>query len=62
MRDNHWFWDTELLVRAQRRGYAIKEFPVRWRSGRNTKVDLKRDVIEMGTQVIRLRRELKNGY
>ncbi|MGB3460142.1 MAG: dolichyl-phosphate beta-glucosyltransferase [Halobacteriota archaeon] len=62
VRDNHWFWDTELLVRAQRRGYAIKEFPVRWRSSRKTKVDLKRDVIEMGTQIIRLRRELKNGY
>lgn len=62
VKDNHWFWDTELLVRAQRRGYAIKEFPVRWRSGRNTKVDLKRDVIEMGTQIIRLRRELKEGY
>lgn len=60
VKDNHWFWDTELLVRAQRRGYEIKEFPVRWRSGRNTKVDLRRDVIEMGTQIIRLRRELKN--
>ena len=62
VKDNHWFWDTELLVRAQRRGYAIKEFPVRWRSGRKTKVDLKRDVFEMSTQVIRLRRELKKGY
>jgi len=34
VRDIHWFWDTEVLVRAQRRGYSIKEFPVRWREGR----------------------------
>jgi glycosyltransferase involved in cell wall biosynthesis len=60
VKDNHWFWDTELLVRAQRKGYKVKEFPVRWRSGRNTKVDLKRDILEMGAQIIRLRKELKN--
>jgi glycosyltransferase involved in cell wall biosynthesis len=60
VKDNHWFWDTELLVRAQRKGYSVKEFPVRWRSGRNTKVDLKRDILEMGAQIIRLRKELKN--
>ncbi|HID19584.1 MAG TPA: glycosyltransferase family 2 protein [Methanophagales archaeon] len=60
VKDNHWFWDTELLVRAQRKGYKVKEFPVRWRSGRNTKVDLKLDILEMGAQIIRLRKELKN--
>jgi glycosyltransferase involved in cell wall biosynthesis len=60
VQDTHWFWDTELLVRAQRKGYRIKEFPVRWRSGRKTKVDLKRDILEMGSQIIRLRRELKH--
>ena len=60
VKDNHWFWDTEMLVRAQRKGYKIKEFPVKWRCGRKTKVDLKRDVFGMGTQIIRLWRELKN--
>ncbi|WP_346297620.1 flippase-like domain-containing protein [Geoglobus acetivorans] len=29
-RDNHWFWDTEILVLAQKKGYRIKEIPVRW--------------------------------
>ncbi len=61
VKDNHWFWDTEILVRAQRRGYKIKELPVKWRCGSKTKVDFKRDVIGMGTQIIRLWRELKNG-
>ena len=25
--DEHWFWDTEVLVRAQRAGYRVREFP-----------------------------------
>ncbi|KAF5426822.1 hypothetical protein C5S39_14405, partial [Candidatus Methanophagaceae archaeon] len=60
VKDNHWFWDTEILVRAQREGYRVKEFPVRWRCDNQTKVDLKRDVIEMGTQILRLWRELRH--
>ncbi len=59
VKDKHWFWDTEILVRAQREGYKVKEFPVRWRCDRQTKVDLKSDVIGMGTQILRLWRELK---
>jgi glycosyltransferase involved in cell wall biosynthesis len=61
VKDEHWFWDTEILARAQRRGYKIKEFPVKWRCGRKTTVDLKRDVIGMGTQIIRLWREFKKA-
>ncbi|CAI49213.1 glycosyltransferase AglD [Natronomonas pharaonis DSM 2160] len=52
--DNHWFWDTELLVRAQRAGYDIKEFPVDWEPKGDTKVDLARDVFGMGSQILRL--------
>ncbi|MFC6836486.1 flippase-like domain-containing protein [Halomarina ordinaria] len=53
VRDEHWFWDTEVLVRAQRRGYRVKELPVRWRSPEETKVHFVRDVLGMGTQVTR---------
>ncbi len=52
--DNHWFWDTEVLVRAQRAGYDIKEFPVRWTPKGDTKVDLVRDVFGMGSQILRV--------
>ncbi len=52
--DEHWFWDTELLVRAQRSGYKVKEFPVKWQHGGATKVDLVKDVIGMGSQIVRL--------
>jgi len=53
MRASHWFWDTELLVRAQRAGYKIKEIPVRWQQGKGTTVKMK-DVWEMGTEIFRL--------
>jgi glycosyltransferase involved in cell wall biosynthesis len=49
----HWFWDTEVLVRGQRNGYRICEFPVRWRASRGTTVKLK-DVAEMGGAILRL--------
>nr|QNO47389.1 glycosyltransferase AglD [Methanosarcinales archaeon ANME-2c ERB4] len=58
VKDEHWFWDTEILVRAERSGYRVAEFPVRWRPGSVTKVDLKRDVVGMGTAILRLRREI----
>ena len=51
--DDHWFWDTEVLVRAQRAGYRIKEFPVEWTPRGDTKVDLVRDVFGMGSQILR---------
>ncbi|MFC7155568.1 flippase-like domain-containing protein [Halomarina halobia] len=53
VRDEHWFWDTEVLVRAQRRGYRIREFPVEWIPREETKVDLVRDVLGMGSQLLR---------
>ena len=54
---HHWFWDTEVLVRAQKKGYRIKEFPVRWRTSDKTTVRF-RDVFEMGSAVFRLRWQL----
>ncbi len=50
----HWFWDTEIFVRAQRKGCRIKEIPVEWKSGRKTKVNLFKDSYNMGKQVFQL--------
>jgi glycosyltransferase involved in cell wall biosynthesis len=55
----HWFWDTEILVRAFRKGYKIKEIPVEWKGGRETKVRLLKDSFNMGWQVIKLWWQLK---
>jgi hypothetical protein len=51
--DAHWFWDTEMLVYAQRRGFRVAEFPVDWEPKGDTKVDLVRDVFGMGSQIVR---------
>lgn len=51
--DEHWFWDTEVLVRAQRAGYCVQEIPVKWTPRGDTKVDLIRDVFGMGSQIVR---------
>ena len=56
---NHWFWDTELLVRAYRRGYRVKEIPVSWTGGRETKVRLLQDSLRMGWQILSLWWHLK---
>ncbi|WP_424000072.1 flippase-like domain-containing protein [Haloarcula salina] len=53
VQDEHWFWDTELLVKAQRDGYRVKEFPVDWTPKGDSKVDIVRDVFGMGSQVLR---------
>jgi glycosyltransferase involved in cell wall biosynthesis len=55
----HWFWDTELLVRASRRGYAIAEIPVEWKSPVGTKVNLLKDSLSMGGQAVKLWWRLK---
>jgi glycosyltransferase involved in cell wall biosynthesis len=55
---NHWFWDTEILVRAQRKGYRVKEIPVEWSSGRETKVRLFKDSFDMGWQILVLWKHL----
>jgi glycosyltransferase involved in cell wall biosynthesis len=56
---NHWFWDTEILVRAYSRGYKIKEIPVSWKGGHETKVRLLQDSLNMGWQIFLLWWHLK---
>lgn len=57
----HWFWDTEILVRANKKGYKIKEIPVLWKSGRDTKVRLLKDSVNMFWQVVSLWWRLKKN-
>jgi len=55
----HWFWDTEILVRAHRQGFKIKEIAVEWKSGSGTKVSLLKDSWNMFRQIIGLWWKLK---
>jgi len=51
---DHWFWDTEMLVRASRKGYRIKEIPVKWTQKGRTRMRLIKDSFEMGSQILKL--------
>ncbi len=56
--DEKWFWDTELLVRAQKRGLIIKEIPIEWKEAKGSKFRLLRDTANMGLSLARFK--LKN--
>lgn len=53
--NNHWFFDTELLVIAERRGFRMKEIPVVWREDPDSRVKTTRTSIEMLKGLARLR-------
>ena len=50
-----WFFDTELLILAQRRGFKICELPVRWEEDPDTKVKIFKTAREMVQGLIRMR-------
>ena len=59
-RATHWFWDTEILVLAQRQGMRVKEIPVRWaEKPQGSKVSVFRDSVKMARDVLELRRRLR---
>jgi hypothetical protein len=55
---NHWFWDTELLVLAQRKGLKVIEVPITWWEGKYTSVNLFRDSFTMLFDILSLRARL----
>ena len=54
LKDTHWFWDTEILVKAQKSNFNVFEFPVSWTAQKDTKVDIIRDVFAMAINILRL--------
>jgi putative flippase GtrA len=54
VRDDGWFFDTELLVNAQRRGLRIHEVPVDWIDDPDSRVRIVRTAIEDLRGVARL--------
>lgn len=50
----HWFWDTEVLVRAQAHGHRVIELPVRWSEPGDSTVNVAGDSVSMGRQLLGL--------
>jgi len=57
--DELWFWDTELLVRAQRKGCKVKEIPIKWDEKGDTKVETFKDGLRMFSKIIKLYYQLR---
>jgi putative flippase GtrA len=57
VRDRSWFFDTELLVRAQRAGLRIYEVPVDWVDDPDSRVEIVRTALEDLRGVVRLARD-----
>ncbi|MBZ5495949.1 MAG: glycosyltransferase family 2 protein [Acidobacteriia bacterium] len=55
VKDQSWFFDTELLVLAERRGYRIKEIPVTWIEDDDSRVRIVPTAWEDMKGVFRLR-------
>ena len=60
MQNTQWFFDTELLVRAQRAGLKILEIPVHWQeSQRASRVDILALSWQYLKEVFRLKKKLR---
>ena len=57
IKDNNWFFDTELLILAEKSGLRVGEIPVRWREDPGSTVNIGKTVVEDLRGLWRLRRE-----
>ena len=55
VKNDNWFFDTELLIIAAKRGYRIKQLPVKWDDDPNTTVNIARTAAEDLKGLLRLR-------
>jgi len=60
VKDEGWFFDTELLVHAERRGYRIVDLPIRWTDDPDSRVKIVRTAIDDIKGILRVRREFKD--
>jgi len=59
IKDNEWFFDTELLIKGQFFGYRLKEIPVKWVEDKGSTVKIKKTIESYLKNIFRLRKELK---
>ncbi|KPJ53501.1 MAG: glycosyl transferase [Dehalococcoidia bacterium DG_18] len=55
VRDQAWFFDTELLIVAQKKGYQIREIPVAWIEDPDTRVSIPKTVLDDLKGLLRMR-------
>ena len=55
VRNQEWFFDTELLLLARRKGYSVKEIPVTWTEDPDSKVSVPKVAFEYVKELMRMR-------
>jgi glycosyltransferase involved in cell wall biosynthesis len=55
IQDTNWFFDTELLILAEKMGYRIKDVPVRWIEDTDTRVKISTTVMDDVRGLVRMR-------
>ena len=53
--NEEWFFDTELLLLAEKGGYRVHEVPVRWVEDQDSRVDVLKTVAEDLRGLLRMR-------
>jgi glycosyltransferase involved in cell wall biosynthesis len=61
IKDNAWFFDTELLVLAQRNRLRIHEVPVDWVDDPDSRVDIMRTAMDDLAGIVRMLRQILTG-
>jgi len=59
--NNHWFFDSELLLRAEQHGYRVAEVPVEWIEDLDTRVKIFHTAMEDVRGLVRVRFTPKDG-
>ncbi len=56
-----WSFDVEVLYLARRRGYRLVEVPIPWYFNPESKLNLLRDTVQMGMDLLAIRRNVWRG-
>lgn len=63
IQDNIWFFDSELLILAEKMGYPVAQVPVTWKdSKRTSKVHIVNTVTNYIKNLLKLRKRLKQQF
>jgi len=58
IKDNEWFFDTELLVKGERLGYKLRKVPVKWTEEKGSTVQIRKTIINYLKNMFKLKKEL----
>ncbi len=53
--NEEWFFDTELLLLAEKGGYRVKDIPIRWVEDTDTRVNVPKTILEDLAGLVRMR-------